>query len=173
MVPAALELLSEAVSLSGISTFYRTVPLGDTTAPTFYNGVLEIHTTLSINALEEVLARTEAALGRVRGKHRDSPRPIDLDLLLFLPGTRDEGTAIREGEDAGEEGQKPGLEARPPHRDLLTRAFVALPLLELHPDLLLPPDQMPLRALARRFSDPCGEPLLEFTQGLRRRFLGL
>jgi 2-amino-4-hydroxy-6-hydroxymethyldihydropteridine diphosphokinase len=153
-VPATLELLSEAVSISGISTFYRTAALGDTAAPTFYNGVLEVHTTLSVCALEEVLAQTEAAMGRVRGEDRDAPRPMDLDLLLFLPGARDERA-----------------EARPPHRDLLTRAFVAIPLFELDPDLLLPPDQIPLRALAHSFSDPGGDPLLEFTQSLRRRFL--
>ena len=128
-VPAALDFLSGEVTLTGISTFYRTLPVGwprtstvgGTTALPFLNGVLEIHTSLSSSALESLLGRVEEALGRVRELDRDAPRPMDLDLLLYLPGDPEE-------------------EIRPPHSDVFARAFVALPLFELDPDLLLPPD---------------------------------
>ena len=48
---------------------------------------------------------------------------------------------------------------------------MALPLFELAPDLLLPPDDRPLAELVRQFPGPGGEPLVEFTEALRSRFL--
>jgi 7,8-dihydro-6-hydroxymethylpterin-pyrophosphokinase len=77
---------------------------------------------------------------------------MDLDLLLFLP-------------------EETGKEVRLPHPDLFTRAFVAVPLFELDADLLLPPEQTPLRDLIRQFHGSWGAPLEELTDDLRRRFL--
>ena len=176
-VPAALELLAgtPGVTLTGISTFYRTPALpgpelspvetagaGQRGDPDFLNGVLEIRTTLSPHKLNAVLQKVEEKLGRVRSADRYAPRTMDMDLLLYAPGS--------EVNDA-----HPWLPVRPggacEHPDVRTRSFVALPLLELAPDLLLPPDDTSLRTVAEGFGGSCGIPEARFTEALRSRFL--
>jgi len=151
---------AEGITLEGISTFYRTAPLSppgspDPTAhrsdPEFLNGVLEIRTRLDLGELEEFLSTIEVELGRTRTQDKYAPRTMDMDVLLYLP---------LEG---------PGTP--PPHPDLLTRAWVALPLLELAPDLLLPPDGRPLAEVATAFDDGGGAPENGITADLRLRFL--
>jgi 2-amino-4-hydroxy-6-hydroxymethyldihydropteridine diphosphokinase len=191
-VPAALELLAETpgVRLTGISTFYRTAALpgpelsageearptiprselrpaetagaGHRADPDFLNGVLEIRTTLSLNKLNDLLQKVEEKLGRVRTADRYAPRTMDLDLLLYAPGS-------------GVEDAHSWLPVQPGgargHPDVRTRSFVALPLLELAPDLLLPPDGTSLRTVAEGFRGSCGAPEARFTEALRSRFL--
>jgi len=167
----ALESLSEkpGVTLTGISTFYRTAPLGDPNqtslfpgdgapapAPDFLNGVLDIRTFLML------FAGIENALGRRRRGNRFAPRTIDLDLLLH--GQAEEGELPTLWEDIAEDGIKA-------HSDIFRRAFVACPLMELTPDLILPPHNIPLRALATAFDSPGVKPEYTLTQEFRRRFL--
>ncbi len=58
-----------------------------------------------------------------------------------------------------------------PHPDVTSRAFVALPLLELAPDLVLPGSGARLAAIVPSLP-PCPmEPLVRLTQELRRRYL--
>lgn len=153
-IPAALGLLlgTPGVEITGISTLYRTPPLPAPGAPAesvaqdpdFLNGVLEIRTSVSLERLTEVLETIEVALGRVRTANRYAPRTLDLDLLLY-DGTR-------------------------AHPDIRSRAWVALPLLELDQELVLPPDGTPLKAVAQRFPGPGGEADRALTRELRRRF---
>ncbi len=158
-VEAALEILDAipGVTLTGISTFYRTDPLpppGDRTEcpeGTFLNGVIEIQTGMGVGELEATLRAVESRLGRIRTRDPFDSRTLDLDLLLFL--------------SAGERS------SRPVHPDVCARAFVAVPLLELAPDLLLPPHGRSLREVANRFDGPGGEPDVELTNQLRSRFL--
>ena len=56
-------------------------------------------------------------------------------------------------------------------RDVERRAFVALPLMELEPALVLPPHGVPIQALAAGFQTPGGKAEEEFSQDLRTRFL--
>jgi 2-amino-4-hydroxy-6-hydroxymethyldihydropteridine diphosphokinase len=178
-VASALELLvrTPGVTLAGISTFYWTPPLpgpeGSEVAPEtaprqgdpdFLNGVLEIRTELSPHELRRALQGMERGLGRVRSEARYGPRTMDLDLLLYLlaPGSEPEGPAPWAA-------VHPGGSAV--HPDVLTRSFVALPLLELAPDLVLPPDGNPLSTVAEAFPSPCGAPATELTRTLRSRFL--
>ena len=166
----ALALLEGApgITVVGISTFYRTpaLPAPDAPAtpaqadPDYLNGVVELRTTLEATALASALMGVEAALGRVRTGNRFQPRTMDLDLLLYsaFPPT-----------GAGE--SPPPASARPPHPEIRSRPFVAIPLLELAPDLLLPPDGTPLREIAASFSGPGGEAEGSFTERLRVRFL--
>ena len=173
----ALESLSEkpGITLTGISTFYWTAPLSDPNRavllpeegepdpdPDFLNGVLEIRTFLSPENLLMLFAGIENALGRIRRGNPYSPRTIDLDLLLYGRGESGEGPSLWEaiGDD--------GSEA---HRDIFRRAFVACPLMELSPDLILPPHNIPLRALATTFDSPGGKPDPVLTQEWRHRFL--
>jgi 2-amino-4-hydroxy-6-hydroxymethyldihydropteridine diphosphokinase len=176
-VSKALGLLVDTagIDLIGISTFYRTAPLPDPVGsksppregapsfdPDFLNGVLEIRTLLSSSELLARFAEIEEALGRKRPSGRYAPRTMDLDLLLF---GLDEGT-----------GTTPDWHEIAPngamtHRDIQSRGFVALPLFELAPDLVLPPHRIPLRALALSFDTPGGKPEASFSEELRSRFL--
>ena len=134
------------------STFYRTAPLGRPEQPPFVNGVWRIQTTIEPRPLKfHVLRGIEAALGRVRTEDRYAPRTIDLDVVLY-------GDAVVE---------EPGLVL--PDPDVRERPFIALPLLELAPDLVLPDTGEQLSAVCPAQRPPDMQPLCELTQTLRAR----
>lgn len=158
----------DGIEVTGISTFYRTPslpPPDRSRAPRgsdadYLNGVLELRTSLDPDGLGSVLSGIEAKLGRVRGGPKYAPRTMDLDILLFLPA-----------EAPGPAAPPSPRSMTPTHLDILSRAFVALPLLELAPNLLLPPDGVPLVEVAASFSGPGGEAERALTERLRARFL--
>jgi 2-amino-4-hydroxy-6-hydroxymethyldihydropteridine diphosphokinase len=166
----ALELLegNSGIRIAGISTFYRTQALpapgaskrSTDDSPDYLNGVLELQTVLEQGELAAALEEIEAALGRLRTSEKYAPRTMDLDLLLFLPPSRSEATASDLSNTVPL-----------PHSEIRTRGFVAIPLRELAPDLLLPPDGTPLKEVAASFPGPGGEAEVTFTQRLRDRFL--
>jgi len=173
----ALESLAETpgVTLTGISTFYRTAPLADPKDsislptedlqdpdPDFLNGVLEIRTHRSSDELLALFAKIERALGRERPGNRFAPRTMDLDLLLY---------GREKGEEANSIWQEIGPGGFLAHSDIESRSFVAHPLMELAPNLILPPHGMPIRAFAASFEAPGGKPETVFTETLRSRFL--
>jgi 2-amino-4-hydroxy-6-hydroxymethyldihydropteridine diphosphokinase len=140
----------------GISTIYRTPALPRSDAPPggdpdFLNGVVEVETILGPEEMVAFLYRTEEALGRVRGEDRYAPRPMDVDLLHYLSPLGSPGRL---------------------HPDVLTRPWVAHSLLELAPELIIPPDGPRLQEIATAFGDPGGNPEMEFTDSLRRQYLG-
>ena len=151
-IPWALRLLGGEVKLTDVSTFYITQPLGAPESPHFYNGVVAGMTDLSIPGLRHLLLHVENAVGRQRTGDKYAPRPIDLDLLLL------------EDEVADGEGW------RVPHPDVSTRPFVAIPLLELAPDLVLPDSERPLRDVVEEIAPLLGEPLDDFTDRVRALF---
>lgn len=149
-VPRALARLDEEVGLLRVSTFYVTPPLGHPDDPPFVNGVVELRDTLAAAPLKAVLGRIESAEGRRRGPDRDAPRPVDLDLLLH-------GDAVS---------TLPPL----PHPDVGRRRFVAVPLLELAPELALPGSGVRLAAIVEALPPWPMEPVTDLTLELRRRF---
>jgi 2-amino-4-hydroxy-6-hydroxymethyldihydropteridine diphosphokinase len=178
-IERALEglLAAPGVSLTAISTFYRTAALSDpdNTAslldsdlstpesdPDFLNGVLAIRTFLSPGDLLGLFHAIETGLGREREYNRYAPRTMDLDLLLYGKVTFDESDP---------EWLEIGIPEVRAHRDIERRAFVALPLLELAPELILPPYRTPLRAFAASFETPAGKAETAFSENLRERFL--
>jgi 2-amino-4-hydroxy-6-hydroxymethyldihydropteridine diphosphokinase len=117
----ALRQLAQAVRLTAISTFYREPALEHPDEPAFYNGVVAIETdSPPMRLKQDLLRRIGADLGRRRGSDKYASRPIDLDLLLY--------------DDCVLSNNQLTL----PDPDILARAFVAIPLSELAPDLLLP-----------------------------------
>ncbi len=145
----ALRLLGNDMKLTEVSTFYITPPLGAPASPHFYNGVVAGTTDLPIPALRHLLLHVETEVGRQRTEDKYAPRPIDLDLLIL-------GDEVSEGEGWWV-----------PHPDVRTRPFVAIPLLELAPDLTLPDSGRPLRDVVADISPLLGEPLDAFTNSLR------
>ncbi len=120
-IPAAFDRLARRVRIRATSTFYRTEPLGRADQPAFLNGVWQLDTEVAPRPLKfEILRGIESELGRRRTKDRNAPRIIDLDIVLYGRMVIDE----------------PGLHI--PDPDIRERAFVAVPLLELAPGLVLP-----------------------------------
>ncbi len=136
----AITLIKEKARITGVSSFYLTEPLygtGRRSGPgqdPYYNGVLEIEVDLEPLALKKGLLRgIEERLGRVRTRDAHGPRTIDLDIILY-------DDMVFEGE---------GLKL--PSPEILERAFVAVPLSELAPEVVLPGSGVRLKEVAERF----------------------
>ena len=119
---AARDLLPEhGVQVLRSSSVYETEPQGELPdQPDFLNAVVEIEAQLGPEELLDACKVVELEGGRVFGGPRHGPRTIDVDLLLLG--------------DQSYESERLTL----PHRDILTRRFVVVPLLELDPELTLP-----------------------------------
>lgn len=96
------------------SSYLETEPVGGPPQGKYLNGVWEINTDFEPAELLELLLAVEKKFGRERGE-KNSPRTIDLDILLY------DSRMI----------SKPGLEI--PHPRMAERAFVLDPLCELAP----------------------------------------
>ena len=129
-IPKALDLLRTYVRVTSASTFYSTPSLGRPELPEYRNGVLKIETCHKPFTLKfDVMRPIEDKLGRVRSGDRYAPRTIDLDVILYGEQVVDEeGLLIPD----------PGIWERP---------FVAVPLLELAPELVIPGTGEPLAEL--------------------------
>jgi len=119
---AAIELLeAEGIEIDAVSSTYVTEPVGEILdQPDFLNAAGRIRTDLEPEELLDACKRVEAERGRQFDLPRHSPRPLDVDLLLL----------------GGIEMSNDRLTL--PHREVTTRRFVLVPLLELDPDLRLP-----------------------------------
>lgn len=117
----ALDLLARKTDLVAVSPFYRSAALERPEQPDFLNGVCSVATMLSARALKnEVLRAIETTLGRVRCADKYAARTLDLDILLYADKVCDED------------------DLKIPDPDIRTRPFVAVPLLALAPDAVLP-----------------------------------
>jgi 2-amino-4-hydroxy-6-hydroxymethyldihydropteridine diphosphokinase len=78
-----IELLRQKVMIVRSSSVWESPPVGST-GPDFLNLALLVSTSLEAGELKEkVLRPLEAQLGRVRSSDKNSPRTIDLDIILF------------------------------------------------------------------------------------------
>lgn len=150
-VPRGVQLLAQRVPVVAVSTFYLTPPEGGRSQPPFVNGVLQLGQ--AVPSPEElkwgVLRAVEDALGRTRTADKYAPRVIDLDLLLY-------GDLVLDTS---------GL--RIPDPEITRRAYVAVPLWELAPCLVLPGDNLPIADVAAALGGGQMEPLPVLTDRLR------
>lgn len=102
----------------GVSSLYRTKPVGYLDQPDFINGVIAIETNLDKYDLLSQLQNIENNCGRVR-PFANAPRTLDLDLIDY----------------GGEQNSDPKLIL--PHPRAIERAFVMVPLAEIFPDFIL------------------------------------
>ena len=114
----SLSQLSETLVLN-TSQFYGSTPLGPSDQPDFVNAVCLIETTFTPLELLRALKGIEMEQGRVKKRHWGE-RLIDLDILLF--NDLELTSAV----------------LTIPHRDMIFRDFVLIPLLEIAPDLIIP-----------------------------------
>jgi 2-amino-4-hydroxy-6-hydroxymethyldihydropteridine diphosphokinase len=123
---AAVECLwAHGVVPLASSSVYETEPVGEVLDQrAFFNAVLRVETRLGPEQLLDACKAVERALGRTQagedGYVRHGPRPIDVDLLLLG--------------DLEYRSERLSL----PHREVTTRRFVLVPLLELAPGLVVP-----------------------------------
>lgn len=150
-VRKAIGLLARQAKLKGISMVYRTESLGRPEQPRYYNCVVEIETGIAPADLKQNLLRPiEDALGRARTADKYASRTIDLDLIVYDDLTLDT------------------KDIKLPDPQILTRPFLALPLSELAPDLVLAGCDLPIREAAAMIPQDGMEPLVDYTELLRK-----
>lgn len=134
-------LASHGVRVLASSSTYETDPVGEVVdQPDFLNACVRIETELGPQALLDACKAVERELGRAGGGPRHGPRPIDVDVLLLGEiELRCERLTL-------------------PHRQVLARRFVLIPLLELDFELRTPAGDRLADALAA----------LPVTEGVRR-----
>ena len=79
----AKEAIKSSLELLGESKFVKTEPLGYKDQDDFTNGAFLIRTQMSRAELNSWLKSLENSLGRVRTENKNSPRTIDLDILVW------------------------------------------------------------------------------------------
>lgn len=123
-LPRGLALLGQKVQILALSSTWETPPAGGR-GPNFLNAVALALTELEPEPLRrEVLRPIEARLGRVRTDDPNAPRPFDIDILVVEREVLDP--------------------------EIWERAYKAIPLAELLPDLRHPLSGELLEAVARR-----------------------
>lgn len=150
-VTAAIRSLAQQTRVTGVSTVYCTDALGHPEQPPYYNCVAEIETEASPEEVKHgILRPIEHSLGRSRNGNKDAPRAIDLDLILYGDLAMDvEGIKL-------------------PDPDILERPFLAIPLFELAPDLVLARYNLPISEVAAGLSREGMNPLEDYTWLLRK-----
>lgn len=109
----------DGVTVTGLSSVYRSAPVGHAEQPDFFNAVLRLATGLAPQVLLAALQAIEQQHGRTRA-FRNAPRTLDLDILLYGALHQDD----------------PALTL--PHPRCHERAFVLRPLVEIAPDCVIP-----------------------------------
>jgi 2-amino-4-hydroxy-6-hydroxymethyldihydropteridine diphosphokinase len=153
-VRSAVLRLMETARVKAISTVYRTEPVGQPGQPPYYNCVVEIETDLAPRDLKfQLLRRIESELGRTRGTDRFAVRTVDLDLVLYddLVITTEDLTL--------------------PDPDILLRPFLAIPLQELAPGLVLPGSGLRISEAVLAQPRTGMAPLENYTERIRKEIL--
>ncbi|MCA9115905.1 MAG: 2-amino-4-hydroxy-6-hydroxymethyldihydropteridine diphosphokinase [Planctomycetaceae bacterium] len=142
-LPKCVQRLSAAGRVLAVSAAWCSPSAGDSTQPDYLNAAVQLSTALSA---EEILNRlipdAEQALGRVRDpRNINAARTIDVDLSLYDRMT--------------------GMVGRHqlPDPDILTRAFVAVPLAELDAEYVHPVDGRTLGEIAAALRKAAGTEL--------------
>lgn len=118
---AVAALPAHGVDVLASSSVYETEPVGLVLDQReFFNACLRIETALGPEELLDACKAVEHELGREPGAVRHGPRTIDIDVLLL--------------DDRFYASERLSL----PHRQVRSRRFVLVPLLELDPELALP-----------------------------------
>ncbi len=149
-IKKAIHLLTLETQVVGISTVYLTEPEGRPEQRPFYNLVIEVDTETPPREFKYRILRTiENNLGRIRTGDKYAPRTIDLDLILY------DDLALQTTDLAL------------PDPEILSRPFLALPLGELSPDLVLPGTDLTIKQIIRGLSQSRMKPMDNFTQTLK------
>ncbi|PSW15110.1 2-amino-4-hydroxy-6-hydroxymethyldihydropteridine diphosphokinase [Photobacterium sanctipauli] len=130
-IQAAVSELKQLGTDFQLSTIYEAEPVGFE-GPNFYNCVVAMKTSLSLDNLQQALKQLELDYGRSPQAKKNQSRTLDLDILLF-------GDRVQ------------ALPPSLPRADIYKFAFVLLPLMELCPDRVIPGDGRTVRQLWQSF----------------------
>jgi 2-amino-4-hydroxy-6-hydroxymethyldihydropteridine diphosphokinase len=122
--------------LQGFSSLYRTSPLSEIPQDYFVNCAVFVSWAGSPLSLLELLMGIENRMGRIRDGRKDSPRVIDLDILLFGNLVLHEHSLII------------------PHEELHKRKFAIVPCLEIDPQIIHPGLRRPLATFLSKLEGP-------------------
>lgn len=134
----ALEALRQWYNVTAVSPIYESADVEAADAPVYWNMAVQIETYTLELLLRRKLRAIEHYLGRRRFDlegERIKDVVVDLDLLLY-----------------NNEVNRSVIEPLP-HPQLLERAYVAVPLADLAPNLLHPVTQEPIREIASRLRE--------------------
>lgn len=154
-VRLAIQSIAQQAHLTGISMVYCTPALGRAgrpleSLPPYYNCVAEIETETPPLELKRGLLRSiEDGLGRIRSTDKFAPRTIDLDLIVYGDWVLDEV----------------GLKL--PDPDIMERPFLAIPLCELAPNLVLAGSNQSIAKIAGGMKQDGMQPLKDYARQLR------
>ncbi len=134
----AISYLSCAeITITKVSSLYATEPVDYTDQDEFYNAVVAVTTTYDPLALLAHCMRIEQRLGK-KIEISKGPRTIDLDILFY------QDRIISE----------PRLTV--PHPSALKRTFVLIPMAEIAPDFIPPPEDQTIKALCEAMPSDSG-----------------
>ncbi|WMY95024.1 MAG: 2-amino-4-hydroxy-6-hydroxymethyldihydropteridine diphosphokinase [Arsenophonus sp.] len=108
----------------GISSFYRSKPMGKMNQPEYLNAMIALDTTLLPYNLLQYTQAIEYMHGRKRTMHRWIPRTLDLDIILYGKKTINTNYLTI------------------PHYGLKEREFILYPLAEIAPKLRFPDGEL-------------------------------
>jgi 2-amino-4-hydroxy-6-hydroxymethyldihydropteridine diphosphokinase len=146
----AITLLSTHMRILEVSTVYLTEPLLRKHQPKYYNCVLKVQTDIEPYKLKfDVLRAIEEKLGRKRTGDKYASRTMDIDIMLY------------------DDLQISRKDLVIPDPEISKRPFLAIPLFELDPRLVLPGENKPIKQIAASFRRPGIIPLKDFTETLR------
>ncbi|MCP4606228.1 MAG: GTP cyclohydrolase I FolE2, partial [Proteobacteria bacterium] len=113
-IAQAIQWMRQHLTIKQVSSCYETEPVGYLEQPDFINIACQAATELSPHELLRFLKRIERQMGR-QNTFRNSPRPIDIDILLYNDLVLDTPELII------------------PHPRMAERAFVLVPLADIGP----------------------------------------
>jgi len=150
----ALGLLKRYAPIKAISTVYLSEADGRPDAPCFYNCVVAVESVASPDELKYRFLRSiEEAMGRRRESDKDAPRTVDLDLLLY------DDVVIST------------VHLRLPDPEILRRPYIAWPVYEIAPELVLPGLDISIKEAAHALPKDRMKPLPNYTEMLRSELL--
>ncbi len=120
-IKSAITLINDLAdcTFEKVSSIYETLAYGDVKQNNFLNAVIKISTSLNLQKLFIELKIIEQKLGRIV-REKWGPREIDLDILFFNDLIySDEIITL-------------------PHKGIIYRDFVLVPLIEIEPELIHP-----------------------------------
>lgn len=132
----AIDLIAENIgNIVNIASIYKTAAWGFE-SDDFYNTCIQIATALNPESLLKKIHEIEFSMGRIRSSEEGyKPRTIDIDVLLF-------DNEIIFSKDL-----------IVPHKDMLNRKFVMVPLAEIAPNLIHPIEKQRIEACLTNCND--------------------
>ncbi|MDC0611168.1 2-amino-4-hydroxy-6-hydroxymethyldihydropteridine diphosphokinase [Vibrio sp.] len=124
-VEAGIQELAALGTITAISTIYECPALGFN-GKSFFNLIIEIATSLTMEKFSNQLKEIEAKWGREPDAQKFQDRTLDLDIILF-------GDCVNQ--------EKPQI----PRDDIYKYPFVIQPLFELCPELVIPNGGLSIR----------------------------